>query len=71
MPQTKSWDQVAGKWKRLTGEVKKKWSSLTDDELIQVNGRREVLANKIQERYGIAKEEVEKQIDEWVNKLKI
>ena len=50
VPQTKSWDQVAGKWKRLTGEVKKKWSSLTDDELIQVNGRREVLANKIQER---------------------
>jgi len=60
VPQTKRRDQVAGKWKRLTGEGKKKWSSLTDDELIQVNGRREVLANRIQERYGIAKEEVEK-----------
>jgi uncharacterized protein YjbJ (UPF0337 family) len=44
---------------------------LTDDELMQANGRREVLAGKIQEKYGIAKEAANKQIDDWASKLKV
>jgi uncharacterized protein YjbJ (UPF0337 family) len=51
-------------------EAKKKWSALTNDELQQVDGNRDILAGKIQEKYGIVKEDLNKQIDEWVAKLK-
>jgi uncharacterized protein YjbJ (UPF0337 family) len=71
MAQTKNWEQVAGKWKQFSGDVKKQWGKLTDDELMQVNGNREILAGKIQEKYGITKEDANKQIDEWANKLKV
>ena len=47
------------------------WGKLTDDELMQVNGNREILEGKIQEKYGITKQEANKQIDEWANKLKV
>jgi uncharacterized protein YjbJ (UPF0337 family) len=65
-----AWDRVAGKWKQLTGDVRAKWGNLTDDDLLQVNGEREKLAGKIQERYGIAKDEANRQIDDWAGKLK-
>ncbi len=58
------------KWKQVRGEAKKKWGKLTDDELMQIDGNRDILAGKIQEKYGIAKEEAHKQIDEWAAKLK-
>lgn len=64
------WDQIAGKWKQATGEVKKQWGDLTDDELMEINGNRDILAGKIQERYGVAKEEANRQIDEWAGKVK-
>ncbi|MBN2292132.1 MAG: CsbD family protein [Pirellulales bacterium] len=65
-----NWEQLAGKWKQITGEAKKKWGELTDDDLMQINGDREILAGKIQEKYGIAKEDAHQQIEEWVAKLK-
>jgi uncharacterized protein YjbJ (UPF0337 family) len=65
-----NWDKVGGKWQQFSGEVKKQWGKLTDDELMEVNGNREILAGKIQERYGIAKDEANKQIDKWADKLK-
>ncbi len=70
MAQHDHWEQVAGKWKQLTGEVKKQWGKLTDDELMQINGSRDILAGKLQEKYGIAKEAANKQIDEWAKALK-
>ena len=70
MTMAKNWDQMAGKWKQVTGEAKKKWGKLTDDELMQTNGNRDILAGKIQEKYGITREEAHKQIDEWADKLK-
>jgi uncharacterized protein YjbJ (UPF0337 family) len=51
-------------------EAKKKWSALTNDELLQVDGNRDILAGKIQEKYGIVKED-HQQIDEWVAKLEV
>ena len=69
MTQIKNWELVAGKWKQFSGQVKKKWGNLSDDELMQVNGRRDILVGKIQEKYGIAREEANKQIDEWISKL--
>jgi uncharacterized protein YjbJ (UPF0337 family) len=65
------WDQIAGTWKQVSGEAKKTWGKLTDDELMQVNGNREILAGKIQEKYAITKQEANRQIDEWANKLKV
>lgn len=64
------WDQVAGKWKELSGEAKKRWGDLTDDELLEIKGDRDILAGKIQQKYGIAKEEANRQIDEWADKMK-
>ncbi|MGH9672868.1 MAG: CsbD family protein [Bryobacteraceae bacterium] len=58
-------DQMEGKWKQLKGEVKMKWGRLTDDDLDQVSGNRDKLEGKLQERYGIAREEAKKQIDEF------
>ena len=58
-------DQLQGKWKQLKGSVKKKWGKLTDDDLEVIAGNNEQLQGKIQERYGITKEEAARQIREW------
>jgi uncharacterized protein YjbJ (UPF0337 family) len=60
-----NWDRIEGNWKQVTGKAKVQWGKLTDDDLDIVAGRREQLAGKIQERYGIAKDDVERQIADW------
>lgn len=60
-----NWDQIAGNWKSVTGRAKEHWGKLTDDDLDVVAGRRDQLAGKIQERYGVAKEEAERQLAAW------
>lgn len=60
-----NWDQVQGKWKQIKGSAKTRWGELTDDELTRIEGSRDKLVGKIQERYGIAKEEAEKQVEDW------
>jgi uncharacterized protein YjbJ (UPF0337 family) len=60
-----NWDRIQGNWKQVVGKAKAQWGKLTDDDLDVVAGRREELAGKIQERYGIAKDEVDKQIADW------
>ena len=65
-----NWDQVEGKWKQYKGQAKEKWGKLTDDDLTAIDGRREQLVGRIQERYGIQKDVAEKQADEFVKALK-
>ena len=65
-----NWDQVEGKWKQYQGQAKEKWGKLTDDDLDVIDGRRQQLVGRIQERYGIAKDVAEKQADEFVKALK-
>lgn len=60
-----NWDRIQGDWKQLAGRAKEQWGQLTDDDLSVVAGRRDQLAGKIQERYGVAKEEAEKQVAAW------
>jgi uncharacterized protein YjbJ (UPF0337 family) len=60
-----NWDRIQGNWKQVVGKAKAQWGKLTDDDLDVVAGRREQLAGKIQERYGIAKDDVERQIADW------
>jgi uncharacterized protein YjbJ (UPF0337 family) len=64
------WNRIEGNWKQVKGQVKEKWGKLTDDELDKMNGRREQLEGKIQERYGIAKEQAKKDVDAWFNTVK-
>jgi uncharacterized protein YjbJ (UPF0337 family) len=65
-----NWDQVKGNWKQFTGKVKERWGKLTDDDITIVEGRRDQLAGRLQERYGIAKEQADREIDEFANTLK-
>jgi uncharacterized protein YjbJ (UPF0337 family) len=60
-----NWDIVKGDWKQFSGQVKEKWGKLTDDDLTAINGQRDQLEGKLQERYGYAKDEVKKQVDSW------
>jgi uncharacterized protein YjbJ (UPF0337 family) len=64
-----NWDQIKGNWKQAAGSVKQQWGKLTDDDLQVVAGHRDQLAGKIQERYGMAKEDVEKQLAAWERKV--
>ncbi len=60
-----NWDRIKGNWKQVTRRVKEQWGKLTDDDLDVIAGRRDQLAGKIQERYGTAKDDVEKQLSHW------
>lgn len=61
-----NWDQIEGKWKQATGKMKTRWGKLTDDDLDVIAGKRDQLVGKIQERYGIAKEAAEEQVDGFI-----
>lgn len=60
-----NWDQMEGKWKQLKGSVKTRWGKLTDDDLDVIRGQKDQLIGRIQERYGIKKEEAQRQVDDW------
>ncbi len=60
-----NWDRVEGNWKQLKGKAREKWGKLTDSDFEQIAGKRDQLIGRIQERYGISREEAQKQADEW------
>lgn len=60
-----NWDIAVGNWKQFKGQVKAQWGKLTDDHLDQIDGKRVELAGKIQEAYGITKDEAELQIKQF------
>lgn len=60
-----NWDRIEGQWKQVKGKAREQWGKLTDDDLDVVAGRREQLAGRIQERYGVAKDEAERQVAAW------
>ncbi|HEY4898324.1 MAG TPA: CsbD family protein [Candidatus Nanopelagicaceae bacterium] len=64
-----SWNKVEGNWNQFKGKVKEKWGELTDDELDQIAGKRDILIGKIQEKYGIAEDEAEKRIKQFEKEL--
>ena len=61
-----NWDQIEGKWKQMQGSIKERWGKLTDDDFRMIGGQKDKLVGKLQERYGIAREEAEIQADDWV-----
>jgi uncharacterized protein YjbJ (UPF0337 family) len=60
-----NWDRIEGNWKQLKGNAKEQWGKLTDDELDAIAGRREALSGKIQEQYGISKEQAEQELADF------
>jgi uncharacterized protein YjbJ (UPF0337 family) len=64
-----NWERVEGQWNQLKGELKSKWAKLTDDDLRNVGGKKDRLVGKLQERYGVMKDEAERQVDEWIAKI--
>lgn len=63
------WNRIEGNWKQVKGQIKEKWANLTDDDLEKIAGRRDQLEGKLQERYGIAKDLVSKDVDDWLKTL--
>jgi uncharacterized protein YjbJ (UPF0337 family) len=64
-----NWDRIEGNWKQFKGKAREQWGDLTDDDLAVVEGKRQQLAGRIQERYGIARDEAERQIDDWLKRM--
>lgn len=67
---TSSHNIMAGKWKEHVGSAKVLWGKLTDDEILKTEGRVEKLSGLVQQRYGVSKEAAEKQISEFISKIK-
>jgi len=62
-------DIIKGRWKQIKGSIKQQWGQLTDDDLTRLEGDRDYLLGKIQERYGISKDKAEEQIREFERRL--
>lgn len=61
-------DILIGNWKQIVGKVKEQWGKLTDDEIAKINGRKEILIGKLQEKYGLTQVEADREVKEFFNK---
>jgi uncharacterized protein YjbJ (UPF0337 family) len=64
-----NWDQIEGKWKELKGKARTKWGKLTDDDLENVGGKKDMLMGRLQQRYGYKRDQAEKEVDAWIKGL--
>jgi uncharacterized protein YjbJ (UPF0337 family) len=64
-----NWDRIAGTWKQLTGQVKEQWGKFTDDDIATIDGQQDQLVGLIQERYGVEKDEAERQAKAWADRM--
>ena len=64
-----NWEQIEGKWKELKGQARTKWGKLTDDDLENVAGKKDMLLGRLQQRYGYKRDEAEKELDTWIKGL--
>ena len=60
-----NWDQIKGDWKTFKGKVREQWGELTDDDVDVIGGQKDQLVGQLQKRYGIAKEEAQRQVQEF------
>jgi uncharacterized protein YjbJ (UPF0337 family) len=59
-------ETLKGEWSQLKGRIRKRWGKITDDDLDQIAGDREILVGKLQERYGRGRRQVERWFGEWL-----
>jgi len=64
-----NWDRIGGNWKQFKGKVQQQWGKLTDDDFDNIQGKRTELAGRLQQRYGIAKDQAEREIDHWLRNV--
>jgi uncharacterized protein YjbJ (UPF0337 family) len=64
-----NWDQIKGNWRQFRGKAQQQWGKLTNDDLDVVEGKREELVGRIQTRYGIVREDAERQVKDWESRL--
>jgi uncharacterized protein YjbJ (UPF0337 family) len=62
------WNRVEGNWKQMKGKVKQQWGKLTDDDFDVIAGRRDELEGRLQQRYGYAKDQATKEVNDWYNR---
>jgi uncharacterized protein YjbJ (UPF0337 family) len=64
-----NWDIIEGRWNQLKGSVRGRWAKLTDDDVAAVGAKKDQLVGRIQERYGVARDDAEQQVDQWIRRL--
>jgi uncharacterized protein YjbJ (UPF0337 family) len=64
-----NWEQIKGEWNQFKGRVKQQWGKLTDDDLTRIEGRRDELVGRVQERYGYEKDRAEREVRDWEGRL--
>lgn len=67
---SEAWAKIQGAWTQSKGAVKEQWGKLTDNDVQEIDGRREVLVGKLQTRYGISREEAEREVDGFEKKYR-
>ena len=65
-----NWDRIEGQWKQFKGQAQQQWGKLTDDDWELIKGKRQELVGKVQSLYGFNKDEAEREVDAWGNKLR-
>ena len=63
------WNIIEGKWKELKGHARKEWGKLTDDELEEIGGKKDILVGKLQQKYGYASDEAHRRVDAWAKQI--
>ena len=66
-----NWNEVEGKWNQLKGNVREKFGKLTDDDIQVIAGKKDQFLGKLQERYGIARAQAEKELDAWLKTVHV
>ena len=62
-----NWDRIEGNWKEFKGKVKQQWGDLTDDDMTVIEGNRDQLEGRLQERYGYAKDKARQEVNTWLD----
>ena len=66
-----NWDRIEGQWKQFKGAIKQQWGKLTDDDLTFIAGKRDQLVGRVQERYGVAHDDADRQVRDWESSNKL
>ncbi len=61
------WERLAGDWSGMSGKVRQHWGKLTEEDISQAGGRRDLLLERIRERYALGPDEAEKQLQDWAS----
>jgi uncharacterized protein YjbJ (UPF0337 family) len=66
---TMNWDQIKGEWKEAKGKLRSKWAKLTDDDMENIAGKKDVLVGRLQQHYGLKKEQAERDVDDYLKTI--